>query len=1263
MTQPQPKKPLFAAYSSNKNPILIDEKNKNDKINITPPSSHHPSPTSSRPPSPPPIPISKNKASAYFNITFDDELPPSPPPSASTSTTIIPSSSSSKKRINQTTYSSSSSSSDSDNSNDNKKRNKNKKKPKKSTLSFLNDDDFSNSDTSSSDNEGFDYKRKKYKREEKEEIERERKDRKKKRIEKDKKYYSDKDRNAISNDLFQSTESNDQYYFENTGNKSKINMMNIPKNLNYNYDNTMILGLKDYKLAFNKKDGFQIENSNAFSSSKNNQQKTRYFKNQPPSTIIDNKLVEKVFPIPNLLDPSKDKSATEIKLVVNQDTNDDNEENETYETKLQRRLLKENSELNYKVEQNPTDIDRWLDLVKFQENFQQFSAKKSRSKFSMYDRQLTIYKNALMANPDSERLTIEYLKLASEIWDQERVLNLWNALIQKSTQDFLDYQQQVHSQHQAHPTIISEDLWREYINFCLSNFNNFTVNKMKETITQVIRKLLIKRRSFKVKEKNFMERVQVVEESILQFLSQLTRFLHQAGYSERVVGIYQALIELNCFEPIALSNEPQSVLLKEFKEFWVSNNYAKIGESNSIGWSNAYNQILNDKINSTGKNDGGLEDLDNLSIEEIEKLLKEQEDLEKQSELNQNNNENLFTINESNFNEQNDDDINQDDQDINKTKESYKNKNTPESIHENKFINWGKNEIKKDTSKWLPLNIDKATLNDEMGEENDQDTDRVVLFNDVFDLLFKFVRDEIKIELIFQFLEFLGVPIVLDDKIPPRFPFNHPLRRESINSINENNISLLFKDLQDPKQINTATWYRTFENLRKHQPLSKDRIQFIDSVFKLILDSSNIKVKEKLYISYIHFKATYSMDEAKIYTKQLCEKFKQLIYFDIYASLEIKSNKINESKSIYQTTLQYTNQLIQPNKSSPQQQQQQHQININQQLQFQIDFIYREYLFLELDFIYQSVQKDPQILKRFINNSKQNNGSILDMFTLPIHILQCYIESNYKKYTPTNNNNITIKTRLDYLKFKFNEKYQQYITNHQQHQHTPPSIDFVLCFLVLELIYSGFDKSLFLFNQFISIYFKKFTINHEILTIRFIEIVCKIGKLVNIEPFKIKDLIIKSLDDYYDHPKLITLFLNWEGTNQLINRVRVYFDLQSNKNYSAIFWLFSIRFEINKQGAALRIKSLFEKSIQLSRCKHNFILWKLYIEFELNRGKVNTAKSIYYRAIKELPWSKTIWLLPFTNDKLSSSFSDSEFVDCIKLLKEKGIRLREKPVQ
>lgn len=132
------------------------------------------------------------------------------------------------------------------------------------------------------------------------------------------------------------------------------------------------------------------------------------------------------------------------------------------------------------------------------------------------------------------------------------------------------------------------------------------------------------------------------------------------------------------------------------------------------------------------------------------------------------------------------------------------NPSSKEEAEDQKLIqDWLNEEEEKDATQWQPA---RPTLGFGVSSDNEiEDPERIILFEDLKNYLFQFTALEIKIELVFRFLEFLGV------NVPPRVCSNDPYLQqkaqdiEDLNSVFEvlvnKNTTIIENKISDPTKI------------------------------------------------------------------------------------------------------------------------------------------------------------------------------------------------------------------------------------------------------------------------------------------------------------------------------------------------------------------------------------------------------------------------------------------------------------------------------
>ncbi|RDW65775.1 uncharacterized protein DSM5745_09514 [Aspergillus mulundensis] len=233
-------------------------------------------------------------------------------------------------------------------------------------------------------------------------------------------------------------------------------------------------------------------------------------------------------------------------------------------------IKQRNVELSRGVTERPTDIDAWLRLIDHQETVLRGSGGKSSSltsaeQHSLADIKISLYEKALKKvgqGPGRDRLLIGLLNEGTNLWDTKKVLAQWHATLK------------------ANPQYIS--LWMKYLDFCQTEFLNFTHERCLATFVECLR--------LNMASPDSPERARV---QIYLFL-RLTLFLREAGYMEQATGLWQGILELTFYRPQDFDSPVTDEVLSAFTDFWDAE-AARIGELGSKGWKNSKAALFDPK--------------------------------------------------------------------------------------------------------------------------------------------------------------------------------------------------------------------------------------------------------------------------------------------------------------------------------------------------------------------------------------------------------------------------------------------------------------------------------------------------------------------------------------------------------------------------------------------------------------------------------------------------------------------------------------------
>ena len=255
-------------------------------------------------------------------------------------------------------------------------------------------------------------------------------------------------------------------------------------------------------------------------------------------------------------------------------------------------IYSKTKEFNLLLRENPSDVQLWLDYVAFQDaalGTSEFSSKNSKEpeenvkhdkkaekarnvllrNKAVTEKKLSILKSASEKNPGSILLAVERLKISKELYDNETLDRQWKELIFMFPGNL--------------------EVWKHYLAFVSSHFTTFSVNKITRSYKNFFLKLkqmhergtinFVHPTSENITQASSME----IENEIVNLILRLANLWTRAGYREKVIALFQALVELNLFSP----NFPGSYSLEDrlatFEPFWESG-LPRFGEMGAVGW-------------------------------------------------------------------------------------------------------------------------------------------------------------------------------------------------------------------------------------------------------------------------------------------------------------------------------------------------------------------------------------------------------------------------------------------------------------------------------------------------------------------------------------------------------------------------------------------------------------------------------------------------------------------------------------------------------
>ncbi|RKP08540.1 NRDE-2, necessary for RNA interference-domain-containing protein [Thamnocephalis sphaerospora] len=220
------------------------------------------------------------------------------------------------------------------------------------------------------------------------------------------------------------------------------------------------------------------------------------------------------------------------------------------------RLRAQVAQLECALQVDPEDVDQWLQLVALQEQVVgQSGRRKLESRRATIEVKMSVFEKALQHCPGDARLIAGYLECCEEILDTSHVLTKWEQIVAMYSSQTL--------------------LWLRYLDFRQRHFSSFNVTACVQVYSRCLG--VLRERIFTSSDRDSaeMEALQVFERGC--------RLLADAGYTERAIACYQAVLELAFFGPESSNRQQWDTNLERFEEYWEAM-LPRVGEKGACGW-------------------------------------------------------------------------------------------------------------------------------------------------------------------------------------------------------------------------------------------------------------------------------------------------------------------------------------------------------------------------------------------------------------------------------------------------------------------------------------------------------------------------------------------------------------------------------------------------------------------------------------------------------------------------------------------------------
>ncbi|TPX33051.1 hypothetical protein SeLEV6574_g08419, partial [Synchytrium endobioticum] len=213
--------------------------------------------------------------------------------------------------------------------------------------------------------------------------------------------------------------------------------------------------------------------------------------------------------------------------------------------------LEKTADYSRRLRDDPYNLELWLEFADLQER--PFRSKGIR-RSTLVERKLSIVEKALSHMPNEESLLLAYLDCIQEIpWESKDILAKWDDVLANNK--------------------LSVKLWDKYITFRMTNDTAFSVTDCIHVFEDCIKTLNDELDSDRG----------ATEQLLAHNLTRVCYFLAQSGYTERAIACFQAMLEMTCFPPEAVTNASFTQMMLSFEDFWESE-VPRVGDEGAKGW-------------------------------------------------------------------------------------------------------------------------------------------------------------------------------------------------------------------------------------------------------------------------------------------------------------------------------------------------------------------------------------------------------------------------------------------------------------------------------------------------------------------------------------------------------------------------------------------------------------------------------------------------------------------------------------------------------
>ncbi|KAI9489261.1 NRDE-2, necessary for RNA interference-domain-containing protein [Zychaea mexicana] len=555
------------------------------------------------------------------------------------------------------------------------------------------------------------------------------------------------------------------------------------------------------------------------------------------------------------------------------------------------------------------------------------------------------------------------------------------------------------------------------------------------------------------------------------------------------------------------------------------------------------------------------------------------------------------------------------------------------------LVDWVRLEESKERNSRLPMKMKNAPP-----ELVDEDPYVITLSDDIREFLFNITTGEARQGLIYSIFVFLGLPFTppgvgtnthfcVDTfthnelKLDGFWPSTKQQLRGSLLLTYIDGIPMESERVTSDRQpydypvsypVGTTElfarydhWFSCVANCHVDNQLEAD---FTRNAFQQLLA---LKWTNHLAVCYISFESSYANKSARRVAKTLLkDRQTNVTLWNAYAQMEKSHGKLKEARKVYQTALAAYRSF--PNED-----------------QVMVPLVYSAFAQLEWE-----EGRSDEALKILV---------------------ACGTDESYDEKGPTPSSAQLLRAQRFYAQ-KTSQLSQ--LTAGTENE-MDAAYHYIICYALFQLLTQDINEASNEFEhalEYIQERHAERGFESELLWVAYAKLTFQnvaMNRRAGYKPGHLRHLLNRALILFPNNTVFIGLYVWNEAKTKLYNRVRSMFAKSLESDPNVILWLSSIRTELHYHEPydVNQVRSLFESSIEKTNTRSSILLWKLYIEHEIQCGELVRAKSLFYRAIRACPWSKEICLLGIR--LLSRQLSEKELHEIVSLMMEKEIRLRQ----